>query len=62
MGSWTSWPRSGAQVRYPYGASVEDALEKLQYDLYYIKNMSPFLDLLILLATVRTVLLRRGGR
>lgn len=53
----TGW----AQVRYPYGASVEDALEKLQYDLYYIKNMSPFLDLLILLATVRTVL-RRGGR
>ncbi len=54
----TGW----AQVRYPYGASVEDALEKLQYDLYYIKNMSPFLDLLILLATVRTVLLRQGGR
>jgi len=51
-----------AQVRYPYGASVEDALEKLQYDLYYIKNLSPFLDLLILLSTVQVVLFGRGAR
>jgi sugar transferase (PEP-CTERM system associated) len=54
----TGW----AQVRYQYGASVEDALEKLQYDLYYIKNMSLFLELLILLATVQVVLSGRGGR
>ncbi len=54
----TGW----AQVRYPYGSSVEDALEKLQYDLYYIKNMSLFLDMLILLSTVHVVLFRRGAR
>ena len=54
----TGW----AQVRYPYGASVEDALEKLQYDLYYIKNMSLFLDFMILLATVQVVLFGRGAR
>jgi len=54
----TGW----AQVRYPYGASVEDALEKLQYDLYYIKNMSLFLDLMILLGTVQVVLFGRGAR
>ena len=53
----TGW----AQTRYPYGASEEDALEKLQYDLYYIKNMSLFLDLLILLDTIRVVLTFRGG-
>lgn len=53
----TGW----AQTRYPYGASEEDALEKLQYDLYYIKNMSFFLDLLILLDTTRVVLTFRGG-
>jgi lipopolysaccharide/colanic/teichoic acid biosynthesis glycosyltransferase len=52
----TGW----AQVRYRYGASVEDALEKLQYDLYYIKNLSLFLDLLILLSTVQVVLFARG--
>jgi sugar transferase (PEP-CTERM system associated) len=52
----TGW----AQVRYPYGASVEDALEKLQYDLYYIKNLSLFLDLLILLNTMQVVLFARG--
>lgn len=54
----TGW----AQVRYPYGASVEDALEKLRYDLYYIKNLSLFLDTLIILETVKVVLFRRGGR
>ncbi len=53
----TGW----AQVSYPYGASTEDALRKLQYDLYYIKNYSLILDLNILLRTV-LVTLRRGGR
>lgn len=47
----TGW----AQVRFPYGASVEDARRKLEYDLYYMKNMSIFLDLFILLDTVRIV-------
>jgi sugar transferase (PEP-CTERM system associated) len=48
----TGW----AQVRYPYGASVDDAVEKLQYDLYYAKNHTLFLDLVILIATVEIVL------
>jgi sugar transferase (PEP-CTERM system associated) len=52
----TGW----AQVRYSYGASTEDAMQKLQYDLYYIKNMSVALDILIILRTVKTVVLRRG--
>ena len=52
----TGW----AQVMYPYGSSVEDAREKLQYDLYYIKNYSLLLDLTILLKTLRVVLLGRG--
>jgi sugar transferase (PEP-CTERM system associated) len=50
-----------AQVRYSYGASVEDALEKLQYDLYYIKNFSLSLDFFIIFETVKTVILRRGA-
>ena len=54
----TGW----AQVRYPYGASVEDAVEKLRYDLYYIKNLSLNLDLQIVIETVKVVLLGRGGR
>jgi sugar transferase (PEP-CTERM system associated) len=54
----TGW----AQVRYTYGASVEDAIEKLQYDLYYIKNLSFALDLVIVLDTIKTVVLRRGGQ
>lgn len=54
----TGW----AQIRYPYGSSVSDALEKLRYDLYYIKNMSLFLDIMILLETVKVVLFGRGGR
>ena len=54
----TGW----AQVRHQYAASVEDTLKKLQYDLYYIKNLSPFLDLLILLNTVQVVLSARGAR
>ncbi len=52
----TGW----AQVLYPYGASVDDAHEKLQYDLYYIKNYSLMLDLVILIRTLRVVLLGRG--
>lgn len=51
-----------AQVRYPYGASVEDAIQKLQYDLYYVKNNSLFLDMLILIDTVQVVLLGKGAR
>lgn len=54
----TGW----AQVSYPYGASVEDALEKLRYDLYYIKNISLVFDLVIILETLKVVLFRRGGR
>lgn len=54
----TGW----AQVKYTYGASVEDALEKLQYDLYYIKNLSMFLDLVILMHSVQVVLLGKGSR
>jgi sugar transferase (PEP-CTERM system associated) len=53
----TGW----AQVRYTYGASVEDALEKLQYDLFYIKHTSIAMDVLILLETIKTVVLRRGA-
>ena len=51
-----------AQVRYQYGASVDDAVQKLQYDLYYVKNNSLFLDLLILIDTVQVVLSGRGSR
>jgi sugar transferase (PEP-CTERM system associated) len=54
----TGW----AQVRFPYGASVDDAVEKLQYDLYYVKNNSLFLDIMILFATVEVVLWSRGAR
>jgi sugar transferase (PEP-CTERM system associated) len=54
----TGW----AQVRYRYGATVEDAEEKLQFDLYYIKNLSFFLDMLILLASVKVVLFGKGAR
>jgi lipopolysaccharide/colanic/teichoic acid biosynthesis glycosyltransferase len=54
----TGW----AQLRYPYGASVEDAKAKLEYDLYYLKNASVFLDISILFHTVRHVLTGRGAR
>lgn len=54
----TGW----AQVRYAYGASVDDAVEKLQYDLYYVKNHSLFMDLMILLATVEVVAWGKGAR
>jgi len=54
----TGW----AQVKYKYGSTVADAREKLQYDLFYIKNASIGLDLLIIFQTVKTVLLRRGAQ
>ena len=54
----TGW----AQVNYPYGASVDDARAKLSYDLYYVKNRTILLDLLILLSTVRVILLQEGAR
>ncbi|HIJ96942.1 MAG TPA: TIGR03013 family PEP-CTERM/XrtA system glycosyltransferase [Desulfuromonadales bacterium] len=54
----TGW----AQVRYPYGASVEDAIEKLRYDLYYLKNIGPFLDTLIFFDTIKVVLFGKGVR
>jgi sugar transferase (PEP-CTERM system associated) len=54
----TGW----AQVSYGYGASVEDAVNKLDYDLFYIKNMSIFMDLMIVLRTIKIVLSRKGAR
>jgi len=54
----TGW----AQIKYPYGASEEDALEKLRYDLYFIKNFSIGLELKIILGTFRVVLFGQGGR
>ncbi len=54
----TGW----AQINYPYGASIEDSRQKLEYDLYYAKNYTPFLDLLILLQTLRVVLWPEGAR
>jgi lipopolysaccharide/colanic/teichoic acid biosynthesis glycosyltransferase len=54
----TGW----AQICYPYGASKEDALQKLKYDLYYIKHMNPFLDLRIIFQTMKVVFLGRGAR
>lgn len=54
----TGW----AQVNAPYGASLEDSQEKLRYDLYYIKHCSLWLDLRILLQTIRVVVLREGAR
>ncbi len=54
----TGW----AQMLYPYGASVEDAKHKLEYDLYYVKHAGVFLDLIILLQTVEVVLLGKGAR
>jgi sugar transferase (PEP-CTERM system associated) len=54
----TGW----AQIKYRYGASKEDALEKLEYDLYYIKNLSPLYDLLIIFETIKVVLSGKGAR
>ena len=52
----TGW----AQIKYPYGASIEDARQKLQYDLYYVKNQSLLLDAVIMFETVKTILFGRG--
>jgi lipopolysaccharide/colanic/teichoic acid biosynthesis glycosyltransferase len=54
----TGW----AQVKYKYGSSVEESREKLQYDLFYIKNVSIGLDLVIMFQTIKTVLLGRGAQ
>jgi exopolysaccharide biosynthesis polyprenyl glycosylphosphotransferase len=54
----TGW----AQVNYPYGDTIEKASEKLQYDLYYVKNNSLFLDIAILLQTVGVILFKQGSR
>jgi len=54
----TGW----AQINYPYGASREDALEKLQYDLFYIKNLTIVLELDIILRTIGVVLFGKGAR
>ena len=54
----TGW----AQVKYRYGASVEDAIEKLRYDLYYIKHMSLLFDLTIVFDTVKVILFRKGAK
>jgi sugar transferase (PEP-CTERM system associated) len=54
----TGW----AQVRYGYGATLEESREKLEYDLYYIKHMSLGLDLLIMFETIKTILRRRGAQ
>lgn len=54
----TGW----AQIKYPYGATVDDAVQKLQYDIYYIKNMSPLMDIMIFLSTIKVVLTGKGAR
>ena len=54
----TGW----AQVSYPYGATIDDAVQKLQYDLYYVKNHSLFLDVVVLFETVGVVLTGKGAR
>jgi sugar transferase (PEP-CTERM system associated) len=54
----TGW----AQINYPYGASVADAIEKLNYDLFYIKNLSVWMDLMIIMRTIKTVLFGKGAR
>jgi len=54
----TGW----AQICYPYGASEKDSLEKLQFDLYYIKNYSLFLDFVIILQTAHSIIAGKGGR
>jgi sugar transferase (PEP-CTERM system associated) len=54
----TGW----AQVKFPYGASVDDAMNKLQFDLYYVKNHSLFLDLMVMLQTTQVVVLGKGVR
>jgi len=51
-----------AQMKYPYGSSVEDAIEKLNYDLYYVKHHSLIFDFVILLQTAEVVLFGKGAR
>jgi lipopolysaccharide/colanic/teichoic acid biosynthesis glycosyltransferase len=53
----TGW----AQIKYPYGASIEDARQKLQYDLFYVKNQSLILDAIIMFETVKIILFGRGA-
>lgn len=54
----TGW----AQIKYPYGATVKEAAEKLQYDIFYIKNMSPLMDAMIILSTIKVVIARKVAR
>lgn len=54
----TGW----AQINYPYGASIEDTLHKLEYDIYYIKNLSIGMDLVTIFRTIKVVLFRKGAR
>ena len=54
----TGW----AQIKYSYGASIQDSLKKLQFDIYYLKNVSMFLDLLIIFETIKVVLFGKGSR
>ena len=54
----TGW----AQIMYPYGSSLGDSVEKLRYDLYYINNLSLFLELLIVFETIKVILFRKGSR
>ena len=54
----TGW----AQIMCPYGDSEEGAIEKLEYELYYVKNLSPVLDLQIIFETIKVVLLGRGAQ
>jgi len=53
----TGW----AQIKYAYGASIEDARQKLQYDLYYVKNQSLILDAIVLFETIKIILFGRGA-
>jgi lipopolysaccharide/colanic/teichoic acid biosynthesis glycosyltransferase len=54
----TGW----AQVKYPYGASLGDSVEKLRYDLYYINNLSVSLDVSIIFKTIKVILFGKGSR
>jgi lipopolysaccharide/colanic/teichoic acid biosynthesis glycosyltransferase len=54
----TGW----AQIKHPYGASIEESYEKLRYDLYYFKNMNPVLDTMIFLKTIKVIVSQFGGR
>jgi len=54
----TGW----AQIKYAYGASIEDARQKLQYDLFYVKNQSLILDAIVMFETIKIILFGRGAR